>query len=104
MVHLARLAALEHQADLRARALADQVVVHAGHGQQRGDGRVLGVDAAVGQDEDVRARRATASLARRQSSAIAFSRPAPPASRREQDGQVMDLKAQAPERPLGVLR
>ena len=52
-MHLARLAALQHQADLGARPLADQVMVHPGDGQQRRDRGVLGVDAAVRQDEDV---------------------------------------------------
>ena len=46
----------------------------------------------------------TASLTRRQTSAIAFSSPAPPASGGKRIGMVVALKAQAPERPLGVLR
>jgi hypothetical protein len=53
VVDLARLAALEHEAHLGARAFTDQVVVHAGHGEQRGDRRQLRADPAVGQDEDV---------------------------------------------------
>jgi len=55
VVDLARLPALEHEADPRARALPDQVVVHAGHREEGGDRRELGRDAAVGEDDDVRA-------------------------------------------------
>ena len=57
VMHLARLAALEDQADLGARAFADQVMMHAGDRQQRRDRRVVAVDAAVGQDDEVVARR-----------------------------------------------
>ena len=39
VVHLARLAALEHQADARARPLAQQVVLHRRDRQQRRDRR-----------------------------------------------------------------
>ena len=53
MMHLARFAGFEHEADLGARALADQMMVQAGHGQQRRDGRVFRVHAAVGQNHDV---------------------------------------------------
>ena len=55
VVDLARLAGLEHQAGLQARALAHEVVVHGGDREQRRDRRALGADAAVGQDEHVRA-------------------------------------------------
>ena len=41
VMHLARLAGLEHEADARAQAFADQVVVQAGDGEQRRDRRVL---------------------------------------------------------------
>ena len=39
MMHLARLAAFEDQADLGARPFADQMMVHAGDGQQSGNRR-----------------------------------------------------------------
>ena len=51
-MHLARLAGLDHQARLRARALADQVMMHGGGGQQAGDRRLVLVHAAVGEDQD----------------------------------------------------
>ena len=53
VVDLARLAGLEHEAGLQARALAHEVVVHAGDGQQRRDRGALGADRAVGEDQDV---------------------------------------------------
>ena len=53
VVHLARLARLQHQARARAQALADQVVVQPGHGHQRRDRREVLVDAAVAEDDDV---------------------------------------------------
>ena len=56
-MHLARLAALEHQADLGARALADQVMMHAGHRQQRRNRRAGAVDGPVRQDDELVARR-----------------------------------------------
>ena len=46
----------------------------------------------------------TAALARRHTSSIAFSSPRAPASGGNRMGMVVALKAQAPERPLGVLR
>ena len=54
VVRLARLARLQDEAHLDARALADEVVVHGGDRQQAGDGRVVAVDAAVAQDKDGR--------------------------------------------------
>ncbi len=53
MMHLARFARFEHQAGAGAGAGADQVMVQAGDREQRRDGRVLRVNAAVGQDQDV---------------------------------------------------
>jgi hypothetical protein len=47
VMHLARLARFDHQANVRARAFADQVVVQARDRQQHRDGGVLAVDAAV---------------------------------------------------------
>ena len=49
---LARLARLDDEADLGARALADEVMVHRRRGEQRRDGRVVAIDTAVGEDED----------------------------------------------------
>ena len=37
MVDLARLAGLQHHADGRAQAVADQVVMHGGTGEQSGN-------------------------------------------------------------------
>jgi len=54
VVHLARLASLEHQADLRAGLLADEVVVHGGDEEQRGDGRQVLVRVAVAEDDQLR--------------------------------------------------
>jgi hypothetical protein len=51
VVHLARLARLDDQSHLDALALADQVVVDAGGGEEGGDGRVLAIYSAVRQDE-----------------------------------------------------
>ena len=53
MMHFARLAGFEHQADAGARAFADQVVMQAGDRQQRRDRRAFLVHAAVGEDEHV---------------------------------------------------
>ncbi len=52
VVHFARIAGLHQQTTPRARAFAHEMVVHAGRGQQAGNGRVGGVDAAVREDED----------------------------------------------------
>ncbi len=51
MMDLARLAGLDHETAARAQAAADEVVVHGRDGQQRGDGRVVGIDGAVGEDD-----------------------------------------------------
>ena len=56
VVHFARFAGLEDEADLGALAFADQVVVQAGDGEQGRDGGVVTVDAAVAQDDEVDAR------------------------------------------------
>jgi hypothetical protein len=53
VVDLARLARLQHQPDPGAGALGQEVVLHRRHRQQGGDGRVLLVVAAVGEDDDV---------------------------------------------------
>ena len=54
-MHLARFAGLEHEADARARAFANEVVMNARDCEERGDGRVVFVHATVGEDDDVRA-------------------------------------------------
>ena len=56
VVHLARLAGFQHEADAGAFALADQMVMQPGHREQRRNGRALLVHAAVTEDEDVHAR------------------------------------------------
>src|ERR1017187_2930058 len=48
---VARLAGFDDQGDLGAGFIADQVVVHGGEGQQAGDGGIVYVEAAVGEDE-----------------------------------------------------
>ena len=53
VMDLAGLAGLDDQADLGAQSLADQVVVHGRHGQQRRHRNAVGADLAVGQDQDV---------------------------------------------------
>jgi hypothetical protein len=53
MMHLARLAGLDDEADRRAQALADQVMMHGGGGQQRRHRNAVRADHAVGQDDDV---------------------------------------------------
>ena len=49
----AHLAALDDHGDLRTLAAGYQVVVHGRHGQQRGDGGMRGIDAAVAEDHIV---------------------------------------------------
>ena len=51
-MHLAGVATLDDQPDLRARLLADEVVVHRRHEQQRRNRRVLFVYAHIAQDDD----------------------------------------------------
>ena len=53
MMHLAGLARLDDEAGTRAQALADEIMVQAGHREQRGDRGKLLADAAVAEDEDV---------------------------------------------------
>ena len=80
VVHLAGVARLDQQAALGAGALAHQVVVHAGGGQQAGDRRVAGVDAAVREDQDAVAGLAPPAMALRHSASIARSSPGPSSS------------------------
>ncbi len=51
VMDLARLAGLEHEAGLQARALAHEVLVDGGDGEQRRDRGALRADLAVGQDQ-----------------------------------------------------
>ena len=53
VVHLARAAGFHHQACRGAQALTHQVLVHGRQRQQGGNGHLLTVCAAVGDDEDV---------------------------------------------------
>jgi hypothetical protein len=53
VVDLARLAGLHDEAGLQAGALAHEMVMHGGDGQQRRDGGARRPHAAVGQDQDV---------------------------------------------------
>ena len=57
VMHFARLAAFEHEIHLRARALADEVMVQTRHCEQRRNRRVVLVRPAIGKDQDVLARR-----------------------------------------------
>ena len=50
---LAGLAGLKHEGDAGAEALADEVVVQAGDGEQRGNGREFLVHAAVADDDEI---------------------------------------------------
>ena len=50
-VHLARLAGLDDEAAPRAEALADQVMVDGGDGEERRDRRMIRVHRAIGEDE-----------------------------------------------------
>ena len=52
-MHLARLARFHHDADRGAQALADQMMVHGGAGQQRRNLDAVGAGAAVGEDNNV---------------------------------------------------
>ena len=53
VMDLPRFAGLQHDARAGAGPLADEMVVQARDGQQRRDRRVVLVDAAVGQNDDV---------------------------------------------------
>ena len=55
VVYLTRFTGFQHQANLGARARANQVMIQAGDGQQGGNGRLVVADAPVGKNEDVRA-------------------------------------------------
>ena len=53
MMHLARLAGFDDKPDGGAQALADQMMMHGGAGEQRRDRDAVGAGAAVGEDDDV---------------------------------------------------
>ncbi len=53
VMHLARLARLEHDGDLHPQAFADQEVVQAGDREQRRDRRQGPVHTPIGEDQDV---------------------------------------------------
>ena len=53
VMHLARLAGFDDEPDRGAQAGADQMMVHGGAGEQRGDRNPVGARHAVGQDDDV---------------------------------------------------
>ena len=52
-MHLARLAGFDHEADRGAQSDADQMMMHGGAGEQRGNRNPVGAGHAVGQDDDV---------------------------------------------------
>ena len=53
MMDFTRFAGLDDEADRRAQPLADEVMMHRRHRQQRGDRDAVGADHPVGQDDDV---------------------------------------------------
>jgi hypothetical protein len=53
VMHFARVSGFERQRHLHAQTRADQEMVQARHGQQRGDGREFPVHAAIAEDENV---------------------------------------------------
>ena len=53
---IASLTCVQHDAHAGAQALAHEVVVHGGHGEQRGDRRPRRVYAIVAQDQQLRSR------------------------------------------------
>ena len=53
MVDFPRLARFDDQPDSRARAFANQMMMHGGCRQQRRNGGMLAADAAIGQDDEV---------------------------------------------------
>jgi hypothetical protein len=57
-MRFARRAGFDHQAGAGAQALGHQMLMHRRGGQQRRDGDVLGVELAVGDDQDVGSRAA----------------------------------------------
>jgi hypothetical protein len=53
VMHFARVARFDDERAARARAFADEVMVHARRRQQARDRRVIAIDGAVRQDQDV---------------------------------------------------
>ena len=78
MMHLARVAGLDDEADRGAQALADQVMVDAGGGEQRRDRHAVRADHAVGQDDDVVCRRARPPRRARTAASSAAAMPSAP--------------------------
>ena len=53
VMHLARLAGFDHEADRRAQPLTDEMMMHRRAGEQRRHGNVLHARAPIGEDDDV---------------------------------------------------
>ena len=87
LVHVARLARLDHEPGLQARALAHEVVVHRRDGEQRRDRDAVGADVAVGEDQDVDAARRAPRRPRGRSARAPRRGPATPSA----TGQVMSI-------------
>ena len=80
VMHLARFARLDDEADGGAQALADQVMMHGRRREQRGDRNPVRPDHAVGEDDDVVAAVDGAFRALAQALAARSSMPAAPCS------------------------
>ena len=93
-MHFARLAGFQHQADARARAFADQMMMHAGHGQQGGNGRQFGPRRGRTRSRML-APDSTALLAQAHKSSMALTRRGLAVASLEQDGQRDGLEAGA---------
>ena len=78
LMHLVRLAGLDHEADRGPQAAADQMMMHGGRREQRGDRDAVGPGRAVGQDDDVLAGAHGGFSARLQSLSSALPMPAAP--------------------------
>src|SRR5260370_20488400 len=53
MMHFARLAACQDQPDFRPGAFSNEMVMQPRDGEQRGNWRVVAIDAAIREDDDV---------------------------------------------------
>ena len=95
MMHLARFAGFEHQADLAARARADQMMMQAGHRQQRGDRRVSARQCRDPRESRCWRRRRWPGRPRQTSLSSAASRPLRTVGRREQNRQRGALESRA---------
>ena len=90
---LARLAGFDDEGDLGAGLFAYQVVVDGGERQQAGDGRVVRVDAAIGEDQQACSRIGWRARRARQSWVRARSRPLAPSSTGKSAGSVVARKS-----------